>query len=351
MSQEIWRGIKVGMTIIGTTIGAGFASGREIWEFFSSYGPNSMYSLLLSMILFGVAVMVILWAGSLGKTRNYSQFLEQLMGSTLAKAFDVLIFLYLLSVSVIMFAGSGATFSQWNFSFIIGVFIMAAIVYIVLLFDARGLMSIHAAIIPFLVGMLYFVTIYFLTRTGTGGMHEMRVIAGAVEQPSWPAGITYTALNIVPLIAVLTALGGEIKSMREMWTAGLIGVGALGTTAFLLNYSLNIVGKEVLSYEIPLFSLLQFHSAGMSIAVSIVLWLAIFTTAVSSIYGIASRLSGFTGWSIHAAGLLLILLIIPLTRIGFANLVAFLYPLYGVINLFVLAMILLFPLTGGPTNR
>jgi uncharacterized membrane protein YkvI len=42
--------------------------------------------------------------------------------------------------------------------------------------------------------------------------------------------------------------------------------------------------------------------------------------------------------------LILVLLMIPFTSFGFANLVAILYPLYGLINLYLLITILLFPI-------
>jgi uncharacterized membrane protein YkvI len=40
----------------------------------------------------------------------------------------------------------------------------------------------------------------------------------------------------------------------------------------------------------------------------------------------------------------MILIVAPLSGIGFKNLVATLYPLFGILNLFLLAVILLYPL-------
>lgn len=44
-------------------------------------------------------------------------------------------------------------------------------------------------------------------------------------------------------------------------------------------------------------------------------------------------------------GGVVILLLVPVSRLGFSNLVTLLYPLYGVINLLILTMILLYPFT------
>lgn len=43
--------IKVIFTIIGTVIGAGFASGQEIYSFFNKYNENGLIGLILSNIL------------------------------------------------------------------------------------------------------------------------------------------------------------------------------------------------------------------------------------------------------------------------------------------------------------
>lgn len=337
--METWKSIKIGLTIIGTTIGAGFASGREIWEFFGSYGLGSQYSLFLAMVLFMVMVMVVLTISRNQKTKNYYGILESLMGKKLANLFDVLTMLYLLSMSVVMFAGSGATFAQWNYSYMLGVLFIAVMVFIVLLFDVEGLVSIQSFITPILVGVLLFVCIRFIVN------FEGPVLGEEREAVSWPSGITYAALNIVPLIAVLSTLGGELKTKRELWIAGLVSTFGLASIAMLMNYSLIKMSDDIATYEIPLFSLLQEYPTGMIAVVSVILWLAIYTTALSGVHGIVSRVSTLVTCPAWLLSLLLIVLMIPLSQFGFSTLVSVLYPIYGVLNLFVLGLLILYPIS------
>ncbi|RXT08886.1 GerAB/ArcD/ProY family transporter [Ammoniphilus sp. CFH 90114] len=335
----MWRAVKIGLTIIGTTIGAGFASGREIWEFFGSYGVRSQYSLLLAMVLFFIMVIVVLNISKTKQTANYYGVLEALMGKRLAAVFDVLTMLYLLSMSVVMFAGSGATFAQWNYSYMIGVLFIAVMVFVVLLFDVKGLVSIQSFIIPVLIGVLLFVCIRFIMGYEAVGQ------ANQVDTDSWPSGITYAALNIVPLIAVLSTLGGELKTRRELWVAGLVSTAGLASIALLMNYSLMQMSEEISTYEIPLFSLLQQYPTGMIIVVSVILWLAIYTTALSGVHGIVSRVSSILTVPSWVMSFILILLMIPLSQFGFSTLVSVLYPIYGVLNLFVLGLLILYPIS------
>lgn len=53
----IRAGLKWMFLIIGTTIGAGYASGRELWQFF---GHESGLAILLFIVFFSICCMVIM---------------------------------------------------------------------------------------------------------------------------------------------------------------------------------------------------------------------------------------------------------------------------------------------------
>lgn len=332
------------MAIIGTTIGAGFASGREIWEFFGSYGAVSQWGILLSMSLFTFSSMVILNISWSKGARNYYEVLVTLMGEGLAKWFDKLIIIYLLSSITVMFAGSGATFKQWDFPFWMGVLAIGIAVLLILFYGVKGLLSLNVALMPILMIVLMYVCIYYLLGL------PFSVETAAEDQildisEQWPSAITYASLNIVSLLAVLSTLGREIKDKKEIWISGLISAIFLGGVAFLLNKALMEVGpEEIILFDIPLFSLVVGHHSALILLVTIILWLAIYTTAVSGVYGISNRLSQRWRAPIWLIGCGVMILLSPLTQFGFATLVNVLYPIYGIINLFILALLLLYPI-------
>lgn len=327
----------IGFTIIGTTIGAGFASGREIWEFFSSYGFQSIYGILIAIVLFAISSIFILWISFKHQTENYYEVLVILMGEPLAKIFDFFVFLYLFSGSVIMFAGSGATFDQWNLSFLLGVVVLAIAVWVVQVRGISGLMGINSLLIPILITILLFVT-YTYTVEHKGFSNEYIRLYLKV----WPSAITYSALNVVSLLGVLSTMGKKIRSKYEILIGSLLSAFVLGLVAYLLNLSLLKV-KFVQQYEIPLFSLIPTERPILLILVSIVLWFAIYTTVLSNVHGLVYRIQTKVNFSTGKIALFVILLIIPLTFIGFSTLVNILYPLYGVINLYLLAVLILYP--------
>jgi len=335
--ESFLNGCKVAFLIIGTTIGAGFASGREIWEFFSSYGQGSSLFIFISMLLFSVSCYIILSISYRLQSPNYVLVLRELVGKRIGYLYDVLIFLYLLSTSVVMFAGSGATIEYWSLSYWIGVGVMGVAVLLVFLKDVEGIMSLNSVLIPIMVITLIVVCVLFLW----GGYGQG--VQGELDTGVFPSSIAFTALNILPLIAVLSALGARMKPV-EIKVASVVSAISLCLIAYLYNQALLLISHEIALFEVPLFAILRYLPEELLIGVTFVLWLAIYTTAVSGVFGIVSRFNEtipLPQWII--AGLL-ILIIIPLTKFGFTNLVQFLYPLYGVLNLFILAMILLYPL-------
>ncbi|MEX2104718.1 MAG: hypothetical protein WD907_05240 [Bacilli bacterium] len=171
------------------------------------------------------------------------------------------------------------------------------------------------------------------------------------ERAVWPSGVAYTALNIVPLIAVLSTFGTHLRSTSEAIIGGVVGSFVLGSIAVLFNQSLLRLGDAVHLFDIPLLALVEGISPLVIFGVSLVLWLAIYTTAVSNVHGLVSRVSTFVKLPKYMIALIIIVSIIPFTQFGFANLVKVIYPLYGVINLFILFMILLFPLNRTNDNR
>ena len=337
MLQTIKGGGKVALTIVGTTIGAGFASGREIWEFFTSYGIQSVIGITIAMILFAISSMIILWISWKYKTTNYFEVLALLMGEKLARIFDIFVFLYLISGSIVMFAGSGATFKQWNLPFLLGVGFLAISIWLVIIRGVNGLMNLNTILVPFLIIIIVYVSynyvIHHSTLSGDFIRHHLDV---------WPSAITYAALNVISLLGVLSTMGPKINNRKEIVIGGLLSSMGLALVALLLNNSLLRV-RLAQQYEIPLFSLIPAYQNVLSILVTTILWLAIYTTALSNIHGLVHRVQSKVNYSTAKISALFIIAILPLAFIGFSTLVKYLYPFYGVINLYVLAVLILYP--------
>ncbi|MDC3414922.1 hypothetical protein NC797_15915 [Aquibacillus sp. 3ASR75-11] len=328
-------GIKWMFLIIGATIGAGYASGRELWQFF---GPESGLAIGLFAILFSFCIYVILLISFENSATHYLPVLQKIVGKRLSGLYDAMIILYLFSTTVIMLAGSGATLQAFNFSKWWGIGLISALLIVVFIWDIRGIVSLNTFILPLLIGGLLYVLLLFNMQ------QDLSLFPDLNHQSNWTAALPFTALNILPLIAVLGAVGNQMKSKVEIWIAS-IGSGAiLGTISYIYNGSLIQISEEILLYEIPLFAILKHYPYIMFLFISILLWIAIFTTAASGILGLVTRFRSFVKGPFWLLAALTIVLMLPLTSLGFSTLIQYLYPLYGVLNLYVLSCLLLYPI-------
>ena len=69
---------KIVVVIIGTIIGAGFASGKEIYIFFGQYGKYGIIGAIVSSILTAIIVYSAILIAKKLKTCNNNEFLEQI---------------------------------------------------------------------------------------------------------------------------------------------------------------------------------------------------------------------------------------------------------------------------------
>lgn len=328
-------GLKWMFLIIGTTIGAGYASGREIWQFF---GHESSLAIGLYIIFFTISCIVIMEISYRRKTTEYLPVLREIVGSKLTSIYDVLILFYLYTTTVVMLSGSGATGQVFNLSYWWGIGIMVIALFILFIRGINGLLVLNQYMLPVLIIGLLIVLLNFAYD------QDLRLFSHWHEQRNWMAAFPFTALNILPLIAVLGAVGNKVESRKEIWF-GCIGSGLiLGILSYIYNSSLIQIADELLLYEIPLFAILKNYPYAMLLFMSILLWVAIFTTAAAGILGIVTRIKIYFKQPLPLIVLIILLSMIPLTTFGFSTLVGFLYPMYGILNLYVLTRLLLYPI-------
>ncbi|UFT99414.1 GerAB/ArcD/ProY family transporter [Radiobacillus kanasensis] len=332
----MWNsGFKWMFLIIGTMIGAGYASGRELWQFF---GEESGLAILLFTILFTLSCYVILRISYEHKSSHYIPVLEKIVGKKLSVVYDGMILLYLFSTTVIMLAGSGATLHAFDLPNWFGIVVIAIPLVLVFVKDLNGVLSMNSFILPLLiVGLLSVLVIFSL-------QNQLSFFPDLAHQRNWTAAFPFTALNILPLIAVLGAIGDQVKGKGEIWIASLGSGAILGVISYIYNNSLVQISDAVLLYEIPLFAILKDYPYIMFLFMSAMLWLAIFTTAVSGTLGLVTRLRNLVAGPLWVLALITVVLMLPLTNIGFSTLIEYLYPLYGVLNLYVLSSIILYPI-------
>lgn len=332
----MWKsGFRWMFLILGTVIGAGYASGRELWQFF---GTESGLAILLFTFFFIISCYVILQISRKERTEHFSPVLQKLVGEKVSHLYNIIMVIYLFTTTVVMLAGGGAALQVFSIPYWAGIAIICLLLILLFVYDVKGMVTVNVVIIPVIVLTLAFVLVHSVMN----GTQE--VTSSFSKQSNWPAGFTFTALNILPLVAVLSAIGKEVKSKGEIIVASVGSGVILGVISLFYNQTLISVESKLALFEIPLFAIIQSYPFYMLFLMTILLWIAIYTTAASGLLGLVTRFRNTMPIPLWTLCLLFILLMVPFTAVGFSVLVAILYPLFGLINLYLLVCILLYPI-------
>ena len=145
--------LKVVFVIIGTLIGAGFASGQEIYAFFFSFGIKGLIGILISSFIIGITIYKTFQIVHKNNIDNYGRFLNCFIKNKKIKDItNSIINIFILVSFYIMMAGFGAYLQQeFNLNSIIGSSILAILCLILFKTNVNGLVKVNEILIPILI--------------------------------------------------------------------------------------------------------------------------------------------------------------------------------------------------------
>ncbi len=326
---------RVGFTYIGTVVGAGFASGQEIMQFFTVSGFRSVWAILLVTVLFswlGIRMMVI---GGRLKARSYEEFNNYLFGAGAGRWMNWFVGVILFGVTTAMMSGTGALFKeQLGLSFHFGVIVTSMIAFLVIIKGMEGILNVNALVVPCMFAFTLVVGIQGLSGSGLGEFLVMEPMEGT---RNWIiSAITYVAFNLAMSQSVLIPLGGEIQDEKTLRLGGILGGVGLGVMLLASNFALSLKIPEIFHLEIPIALVISTLGEGMKYFFLAVMWGEIFTTLIGNVYGLAANLESVIPVRIHTLMALIFILGYVCSLIGFPVFIGYIYPIFGYCGLLML---------------
>ena len=141
-------------------------------------------------------------------------------------------------------------------------------------------------------------------------------------------------------LGVLTAFPQDIKSKKALSMGAFIGGFGLMVLAFLLNALILTDMPEVLDKSLPMIYITRGFHPYFRYALALCIWGEIYSTAVSDVFSLANRLTSKKRYSYKAVCTAIVLCSIPLSLFDFKSLVAFFYPLFGALSIFLIVCII-----------
>lgn len=325
--------LKVVFVIIGTLIGAGFASGQEVYLFFFSYGMKGLIGILISSIIIGVVIYSTFNILNKYKINTYKDFLNILIpkNTKLKIIANFIINIFILITFFIMIAGFGAYFEQEiGINRLVGSLILAIITFIVFMTSIKGVVKVNELIVPILIGFIFIIGIISIKDIHILNL-ENYVIRTNYTNFALSA-VLYSSYNSILLIPVLITLNNYVKNKKQIFYISFISAIVTILLSVIIFLLLVRVDVEISKLEMPVVYVVSNMFKMLRYIYGVIILGSIFTTAislgVSFLQNTAKNKKGYTQISI-----IMCITSVIISKFGFSNLVSLLYPIFGYLGL------------------
>lgn len=325
--MKFFRLFSLCMVFVGTVVGAGFASGLEIWVFFGKYGIFGFSGVLLTGIVISLCGAGIILGVFDGDFTTHDEFCRKICGRYSGSFFSVLGIVFMFSAFSIMLSGSGALFSQeFGRSYCEGVIFMAVICFFVFIYGAKGLTAINLILTPL---MLFGITFLGISELLTCDKSVSLVFSDLLTvSASWVSSVIYISYNLLSVPAVIIPLKSIIPSRKSAAAAGLYGGVLLGICAVLMY--LSSLADGFASTTLPALTLASKHSRFFGIFYGITIYFSMLTTALGNGFGVLETIhSKFPVFPRKTLSAMLCITAFIIALSGFDTLVNKLYTVIG----------------------
>lgn len=329
--------LAIALAYVGTVVGAGFASGQEVLQFFGLLGRWGMAGIVLAAAGFAFFGYVIMDLGRLERATSHLPVIRSAVGKVLTPFVDFVVTFFLFGATCAMFAGAGSVLQQeFGLPWVWGASAMAAASILTVVFGLKGVVSSLSAVAPFLIGAVILVSV---RAVSAGGFRLPPPPPGyRPVLPGWfVSGAAYVSYNIIMAVPVLAAMGAKTRRTGDLRRSSVVGAAGLGLCLLAVYLALVSNFPDSLKYEVPMARLAELVHRSGKLIYSAVFLLEVYTTAVADLFGFASRLrpEGTPAFKLAVFASALVALLVA--RTGFSTLVRTVYPLAGLTGLLFLA--------------
>ena len=343
MKNDLVKIFQIATVFIGTIVGAGLASGKEITEFFTMYGVNSFLGIIACGIFYIIMGSIISKISIDHNLSSYSDVINIISPNILGKFTGFVTTFFLISSASIILAGSGALIHQFfGIPKILGSLIMISIAVFFLRRDTEGLIEVNSFIVPGLIGTLTLITaLYFSFCKDTISFSN---ISSFPPQKSGLAisVILYAGYNTLSASGVLVPLSTQMKKTKTMIIGVIVGAVGLTILCLMINVLLTVNQPYIYKYEIPLLFVANRFGNIIQSLLLVIIWLEMFSTEVSDIYSISKTLEQSFNIKFKKAIFIVLGIALLISQFGFGNLITKLYPMFGLLSLIFIVQCIIF---------
>jgi len=219
MASRFQRYLLPGFAFKAVVIGGGYATGRELAEFFLPSGPwGGVMAMLFATCIWSAVCVATFSFARATRSRDYQSFVRALLGPGWI-AFEAAYVLFVILILAVFGAAAAAIAASLGLPAISGTLALMASIALVVAYGNTSVERLFTYVSFLLYGVYALFLVLALTHFGG------QIVAGFsrhVPTTGWVGGgITYASYNIVGAVVILPVLR-HLGSQRDALIAGLI---------------------------------------------------------------------------------------------------------------------------------
>ncbi len=328
----------VAIMYVGTIMGAGFASGREIWQFFGVFLDKAYIGIGLIALLFVIFGVMTAYVARKLNTNDMGRIIVPSNNPIVVEIFGYFMAFIMFTVLITMSSAGGAIFAQqFGLSKILGGVVIIALTLATVLGEFQRVSKTFKYIMPVL-----FVIVITVCTVVTFGDYPVGQYQD-VREPSLMAGnwflaawlyISYNILAMIPIVAT-----SSINSKSEKHAILGTGLGGLflGILALFLVGTLLTDPSMSQALDMPMLGFSAKIGKVFNLLYTFVMLFAVFSAATGNYYGFTTKIKEgpkkkwiiiIVAWIGFLCGL-----------VGFKNVIAYMFPAEGFLGFAIMIML------------
>ena len=286
------RFLLPGFAMKAVIIGGGYATGRELAEYFLPAGPwGGLAGMILAMLIWSVVAAITFALAHNFGTLEYRSFFQRLLGPGWI-VFEIAFLIFTVLILAVFSAAAGeigaATFGWPEFA---GSVLLASCILLTTTLGPAAVERLfaYASVLIYLVYAMFLV----IALAQFGGLIGSNFAASPPPGPGWATGgITYAAYNIVGAVIILPVLRHQ-RSAREAAIAGIIAGPLAMLPAILFLVAMVGFYPAVADATLPSdFLLRQMAVPGFALLFQLMIFVALLESGVGAVHAINQRIAG-----------------------------------------------------------
>lgn len=329
--------LAVAMAFVGLLVGAGFATGKEMMQYFISFGSIGLWGVLICGIFMIITGAVVVQTGSYFLANEHGHVFKNLAHPRVSKLLDISVSATMATMGMMMLAGAGSSFNQsFGLPAWLGSLALAVVVYFVCLLDAERVSTIIGVVTPMMIVAVFIVFFWTIFNIPDGwtmaAASEIGKTEAAPVSPWWWSAINCAGMTLMCAIGMSLVIGGSYTNMRNVAFGGMLGGVILMVMMALETIILFIRVEDARGKDIPMTAVVdQIHPVAGTVLALIIL-VMIFNTALGDFYAFSKRVDVTlpTHPKLNLAVILGVCWAISL--FGFGSLIKVVFPILGYIG-------------------